>query len=50
MKVIKITQHILDVIKNNNMLFEMTSPEIGDIWKVTDIKTYPKRERRRTRC
>lgn len=41
MKVIKITQYILDVIKQKSSFFEMKLPEVGELWKVIEIKTYP---------
>lgn len=41
MQTIRITQHILDVIKSRKVFFEMSPPKLNEEWIVKDIKSYP---------
>lgn len=41
MQIVKITQHILDVINKKRNSFEMDMPKLDEEWVVKKIKSYP---------
>lgn len=39
--IVKLNENVINLITNNKSRFEMTIPNLGDIYAITEINTFP---------